>query len=246
MTKVLIAMLMLIFAASVAAQVEEGCVTPGPDDYPAIVETGKTVAEFIPKGFTVVKRVSGDLNGDGAADAAMIIQGTSKKFLNKNEGFGGPVFDTNPRILFILFKEKANAGFRVAARSNTFVVIPHSPVMTEPFLDMSIKKGVLSFLFEEFYSAGSWSMSNRTYKFRFEDGEFVLIGLDKTYTQRNTGEIETRSYNFLTGKVKTDVGMIDDSVKPKVTWRDFRLDPKMTLTTIPPPFTWEIESDYVV
>jgi len=238
--------MMLLFAANIAAQDENEWVTPKSDDYPAIIETGKTVAAFIPKSCTVVKRVSGDLNGDGAMDAVVIIQGTSKKFLNKNEGFGGPVFDTNPRILFILFKEKGIGGFRLAAQSNTFVVAPNSPVMTEPFQDMAIKKGVLSLQFEEFYSAGSWSMSNRTYKFRFENEEFVLIGLDKTYVQRNTGETEIRSYNFLTGKVKTDVGMIDDSVKPKVEWRNFVLQPKMTLKTIPPPLTWELESDYIV
>ncbi len=246
MNKFLIVLLMLAFAVSVTGQDEVEWVAPKSSDYPAIVETGKTVAEFTPKNFKVLKRVAGDLNGDGTADAAVIIQGTSKKFLNKNEGFGGPIFDTNPRILFILFKEPSAPGFRLAEQSNSFIIPPDSPTMTEPFQDMSIKKGVLSFLFEEFYSAGSWSMSNRTYKFRYQTGEFVLIGLDKTDVRRNTGDVETRSYNFLTGKVKTDVGMIDDSVKPKISWRNFELEQKMTLKTIPPPLTWELENDYIV
>lgn len=248
MKKYLFLLLVMFAAASVWAQDDEEDVPwniPNEADHPVVRTASPTCQGFAPKGFRVVEKAEGDLNGDRLADCVLVIQGTDKKFLYKNEGFGSPEFDTNPRILVIAFRNK-NGGYTLKEQSNTLIALPNAPNMTEPFQEAKIVSGVLHILIEEFYSAGSWSMSNRTYKFRYQNNEFELIGLDHTYVRRNTGEITTRSYNFSTGKAIRNDSTIDDDGKGKETRYNFKLDPLKTLKTVPPPFTWEIEEDVII
>lgn len=244
MKKLLLTLFLLAVTGNLVAQSDEPWQTPKAADYPAIAAEATACEGFTPKDWTVTAKVEGDLNGDKLADCVLVVRGTDKKFLYKNEGLGTEVFDTNPRVLVIAFRR--SDGFRLAEQNNRFIIAPDSPTMTEPFQEAAINKSVLTFNFEEFYSAGSWGMSNRKYAFRFEKGEFVLIGVDKTYVNRGSGEMETRSYNFSTGKVRTDKGHISDDGTGKVRWRNFKLNPKRTLKTVEPPLTWEIENDIVI
>lgn len=243
MKEILVIILAAAAFTGVHAQDDEKWVMPSPADYPSIATTGRRVADFVPAGFEVVKSVTGDLNADGAADAAVHIKGTSKKFHNANEGLGSDVFDTNPRILLILFKDKANGTFRLAEQSNTFIIPPDSPVSSEPFQDMSIKGGVLKIDLELWQSAGGWGMTHASYKFRYRSGEFELIGADRNDAMRNTGEMETVSYNFLTNRVKASKGNFTDDKNEKVTWRNLPRRALKTLKTFQKPFEWEIEKD---
>ncbi len=227
----------------VYAQDDEKWVMPTAADYPTIAATGSKISDFVPVGFEVVKSVSGDLNADGVADTAVHIKGTSKKFLNANDGLGSDVFDTNPRILLILFKDKTAGTYRLAEQSNTFIIRPDSPVSSEPFQDMSIKNGVLQIDLELWQSAGGWGMTHASYKFRYRSGEFELIGADRNDAMRNTGEMETVSYNFLTNRVKVSKGNFSEDKKDKVTWRNLPRRALKTLKTFPKPFEWEIEKD---
>lgn len=215
---------------------------PGADDYPRISDSAKTCRGFAPKGWRVMKIAEGDLNQDRRSDCVLIVRGRNAKFVYKNDGFGTREFDTNPRILIIAFRDAG--GFRLAEQNNSFIINADSPTMTEPFQDLEIKNGVLRFYFEEFYSMGTYFMAARKYVFRFQEGEFVLIGAEKTETHRATGEIETRSYNFSTGKMSIENGRIDDDGRGKVRWASAPSIEKKTLKTVPPPMTWEIEPDY--
>jgi len=174
-------------------------------------------------------------------DCALVIKANLSKFLNKNDWLGSNPFDTNPRILVILFKDQD--GYRIAKQSNTFIVAPDSPTQEEPFQEVSIKKGVLELSFQLFSSAGSWSTTSSSYRFKFLNGEFVLVGADKIDSMRNTGEMESRSYNFLTSKLKVSTGNFS-SDREKVRWRTYRLKKLKTLNTFKAPFSWKIEPDY--
>ena len=218
---------------------------PTPADYPALAETAAACSGFTPKDWTVMATAEGDLNKDGRPDCVLVLKGTDRRFIYKNEGFGSEEFDTNPRVLAVAFAD-LKGGFRLHVQNNAFIVMPDSPTMTEPFQDVSIRRGVLTFIFEEFYSAGSWSMGNRTYKFRFQNGEMTLIGVDKTSVQRNTGDIETRSYNLSTQRMTIDVGNISDDGKGKITRKAIRVSPLPTLRNVKPMFTWAIEKDEVL
>jgi hypothetical protein len=248
MKKLLLTGILLLIPANLIAQSEDDnpWQTPKAADYPAIVASAAPCEGFAPKDWTVTAKVEGDLNGDKLADCVLIVRGTDKKFLNKNEGLGTDVFDTNPRVLVIAFRKADGTGFTLAEQNNRFIIASDSPTMTEPFQEAAINKGVLTFGFEEFYSAGSWGMSNRKYMFRYQSGEFVLIGVDHTSVNRGSGEIEIRSYNLSTGKVESEKGNISDDKKGKITRRKLRIDPKPTLKTIKPMLTWEIEKDVII
>jgi hypothetical protein len=214
---------------------------PQNSDYPNLPKSGKSINDFVPKNWETVGKAPGDLNGDKLEDCALVIKANLSKFLNKNDGLGSNPFDTNPRILVILFKDKD--GYRIAEQSNTFIISPDSPTMSEPFQEVKIKNGVLELSFELFSSAGSWSMTSSSYRFKFLNGEFVLIGADKTDSMRNSGEMESRSYNFLTSKLKVSTGNFS-SDREKVRWKTYRLKKLKTLDTFKAPFSWKIESDY--
>jgi hypothetical protein len=215
--------------------------SPQNSDYPNLPKSGKSISDFVPKDWETVGKAPGDLNGDKLEDCALVIKANLSKFLNKNDGLGSDPFDTNPRILVILFKDKD--GYKIAEQSNTFIVAPDSPTMLEPFQEVRIKNGILELSFELFSSAGSWSTTSSSYRFKFLNGEFVLIGADKTDSMRNSGEMESRSYNFLTSKLKVSTGNFS-SDRQKVRWKTYRLKKLKTLDTFKAPFSWKIESDY--
>ncbi len=215
---------------------------PTASDYPNLPKNAMRPAEFIPTGWKIIGKAEGDLNGDTKKDFVLVIKANQEKFLNKNDGLGGEIFDTNPRILAVLFCE--NNQYKLAVQSNSFIVMADSPTMEEPFQEVNIVRGILEFNFEIFMNAGGWGMSNNLYKFRFQNGAFALIRADKTETQRNTGELESRSYNFVTGKVQITTGNISGKPKDKIRLKTYRSKLLKTFETFNKPFEWEVEKDY--
>ncbi|HCL59972.1 MAG TPA: hypothetical protein DHW80_09385, partial [Acinetobacter sp.] len=59
---------------------------------------------FIPKNWKVLEKTQCDLNQDGQADLALIIEDTNPENLVANAGVGNHVLNTNKRKLLILFK----------------------------------------------------------------------------------------------------------------------------------------------
>lgn len=219
-------------------------VEPTESDYPAIGRTGQKPEDFVPKNWTVMGKAFGDLNADKVPDCAIVIKGNAAKFLNKNEGLGENVYDTNPRMLIILFRNAAEKRYELAEQSNSFIMIPDSPMMSEPFQSVKIKSGVLQLNFEAWYSAGSWGTSQVSYKFKRTNGEFALIGADKKEFMRNSGELEIRSYNFLTNRMSITTGNeFDEKVKKRVEWKTYKVGKLKTFRTLTKPYDWEIEPD---
>jgi len=241
MNKILIILFLLLNFAAVSAQ---DFVVPAESDYPPLRKEAIKCEDFVPQNWQIISKATGDLNNDRAPDCVLVIKGANAKFLNKNDGLGTEIYDTNPRILVILFKNAGKNLYELAKQSNSFIVMPDSPTMSEPFQEAAIKNGVLQLNFEQWSSAGSWSASQTSYKFRFQNGDFVLIGADKTESERNTGETETRSYNFLTKKVRVETGNFSSDKKGKVKWKAYRLEKLKTFDTFKAPFSWEIEPDY--
>lgn len=241
MNKLLIILFVFVSVGSFQHAFGQDFNRPQNSDYPNLPKSGKSINDFIPKDWETVGKAQGDLSGDKIEDCALVIKAKLRKFLNKNDGLGSDPFDTNPRILVILFQDKD--GYKIAKQSNTFIVAPASPTEEEPFQEVSIKTGVLQLSFQLFSSAGSWSTTSSAYRFKFLNGEFVLIGADKTDSMRNSGEMESRSYNFLTSKLKVSNGNFS-SDRQKVRWKTYRLKKLKTLNTFKAPFSWKIGSDY--
>jgi hypothetical protein len=218
-------------------------------NYPAIKMNGKSVNDFVPTGWTILKSAEGDLNNDKAADFAFILQHNDSVTIIKHDSDFNPNYnDTSifqPRILCIAFYDPITKQYDLKEQSDSFILCHDQQNMEDPFQDISISKGVLKIDFFIFMNWGGWGMSNNSYKFRFMNNDFYLIGADYNYLDRGSGESEDRSYNFLTKKVKIAKGK-GPSDKVRIIWRTFSVKELKTFETFQQPFTWEIEKDFFI
>lgn len=243
MKNLIVLTFVLILANSAFAQTE--FVFPKAADHPKIAETGKSLEDFVPKGWELYQKECGDLNGDRLTDCVIVVNGKYEKFIQKHDGLGTDPFDTNPVILAVLYKEKN--GYRLALQNNKIASVAEGPTASYPFAAMSIKNKILTINAEHWMSAGGWGAAYTAFKFKLIGGEFKLIGADKREFMRNSGEGEERSYDFLTRKIKVVTGdiMEDRPKKMKTKWRTLPLKFRArTLQTIEKPGSWEIERDY--
>ncbi|MDR3613297.1 MAG: hypothetical protein P4L53_07010 [Candidatus Obscuribacterales bacterium] len=192
---------------------------PKAGDYPMVRNEASIATDFVPSGWKVLAKASGDLNGDKLGDVALVIQGNFSKYKQKSSDLVTGIFDTNPRMLLILLNNPGGKGFRLAKVTRNIVGCADVPTMSEPLQKIAIKNGVLEVHVESFYSAGGWSASNTVYKFQLRDDKFVLIGAERKETQRNTGEETSYSYNFLIGKLKLEKGIVESDAKKDISWK---------------------------
>ena len=153
-------------------------------------EQGKNLSDFLPTGYVISEKVSGELNKDGIEDIILIIKGTDKSKIIKDEYRGE--LDRNRRGIIVLFNKKdyyelASKNYDCFSSENE-----DGGVYFPPELSVEIKKGNLCV----HYGHGRYGFWK--YTFRFQNSDFDLIGYDES----NGGvviESET-SINFLTKK----------------------------------------------
>ena len=158
----------------------------------------------------------GDLNKDGLKDVVVVVTPRlPEKMQTRDDGyeytFNSPVmgiyFGTKDGKLS-LFKEYENT---IPGTEDDFCFIELETEISD--------KGVLSLNIEYFYTAGSTNTSFNKFLYRYQDGDFYLIGADTGALSRLSGETEEVSVNYLTHKKQIIISDIsDESVKPKETW----------------------------
>ncbi|MFT3979335.1 MAG: hypothetical protein QM687_02620 [Ferruginibacter sp.] len=228
MKSLLTFLLMLIFH-SLAAQ---------PFPYPSIQPAADNIIDFIPRGWIILDSAIGDLNKNNREDAALVIQ--YKDSISLINEAGDTIF-TQPRILFIVFKE-AGRGFILKEQSNSFIMLNDNQNMDDPYDDITITKGILNISFRLFYSMGSWYITNTDYKFRYKEGTFVLIGADKYSLHRASHDYTDLSCNFLTKDCIETKGNENEDKKPRIRrWRIKNTHFK-TLKTFKTPFSFQVAS----
>ena len=206
--------------------------------YPVIQQKVQTLNEVIPNSWTLLDSATGDLNKDGLVDAALVLQHRDSILLVNSEK---DTVTTQPRMLLIFFKnEKSN--YNLAAQSNTFILNHERATMDDPFEKMGIQNGVLQLSFRLFFNMGSWFVTTSSYKFRFGNGQFVLIGADYMALHRASLDYEEYSYNFLTRKRSHTKGNEEKGTKQQ-SWQTFQMAVPKTLKTFHKPFTWEVEKN---
>lgn len=196
---------------------------------------------FVPKGWKIRENVKGDLNKDGINDVALVIQKTDTALIKKMATYSK---DTNPRNLIVLFgTEKANC-FELILRNSTFILASDRDDMDDPFESIYIDNGTLKLNFLEFYTVGNWMFGHFNYTWRFQDGEFKLIGADISRHHRADGDAKEVSANFSTKKYSvTTYNMFDESVKEEEVWKTLDLKELKTFQTFKAPWTVTINSD---
>lgn len=150
----------------------------------------KDVSAFVPKGYVLFDTIYGDLNKDGLKDCILVIKGTDKANFVQDEYRG--TLDRNRRGIIVLFRK--NDYYETAVKNYTCFSSENEEggVYFPPELYVEIKKGILCVN----YSHGRYGYWE--YKFRFQNGDFELIGYDST-----DGAViinADKSINFLTKK----------------------------------------------
>ena len=148
------------------------------------------ITDFIPKGYKLFEKISGDLNKDGLEDCVLIIKATRKDGFVKNSF--DKVVDRNRRGIIILFTEKD--GYKLASKNYNCFSSENEDGGNyfSPELGVIIKD---SKLYLHYYHGryGYWE-----YCFRYQNSDFMLIGYEASHDRGPVVLFKT-SINFLTG-----------------------------------------------
>ena len=195
--------ILLLLGTSVSAQSPGDSEIP-PVTYPVIARNGASLEAFVPKMWKLEAKATGDLNGDKLPDAALVLHMQDPNNMVASDWDPTRKYDSNPRMLLVLFAKPAG-GFSLAAANHEIIPRLENQNQEDPFDAVEIHGGTLRLKMHVFMSAGGWWMGNVGFTFRWQDGDFKLIGFDRDGVQRNTGVTDKLSINFLTrAKVETD------------------------------------------
>ncbi|WP_431823226.1 hypothetical protein [Burkholderia sp. F1] len=174
---------------------------------PRLVTTAQKPEDFVPKGWKLEYQVKGDLNGDGRDDLVLVLRDNDPANVISHDGMCESPFDANPRILVVAFAQP-DGRYTLALRNETLIPTRDTPCMDDMLQDggVSVGRGALRVTLSRFSSFGGWEMGSTTYTFRWQDGNFMLIGYDESSVMRNSGDVRTLSVNFSTGKAKVSTG----------------------------------------
>lgn len=119
---------------------------------------------FIPKGWHEIANAAGDLNGDGQPDIAMALASDQEETATMDSA-------EVPRLLVILFK--TSDGYTLATKTDQVLLCKTcGGVFGDPFESINVSHGTLVIV----HYGGSRERWRFTYRFRYQNGDFFLIG----------------------------------------------------------------------
>lgn len=161
-------------------------------------QTQQDFSKFVPDTYKIVEKQYGDLNRDGLEDCVLLIRGTEKGLIVKDE-YQGEV-DHNRRGIIILFKK--GRGYTPVVKNYDCFSSGNEDggIYFPPQLSIGVQQGNLHI----YYDHGRYG--NWRYTLRYHNSDFELIGYDESDNEGPVVNSET-SINFLTKrkKVKTNV-----------------------------------------
>ena len=201
-----------------------------PTDFP---EQGNKIEDFVPKHWSAIMKVDGELNKDGLTDTALIVEQENPNNISVTEY--NDTLNTNPRALLVLFKQE-NGTYKLTAKNDKGFIEPpkENSSLLDPLGegDINIKNNTLRLKFQYFFSAGSWYITNVEYVFRYQNNHFELIGVETNSFHRATGEETIVSFNLSTNKLETTMGgnvFEEKENNPKKETETFIYNPKPIL-----------------
>jgi hypothetical protein len=220
-----------VLAAPLAAAAAQW---PGDEDIPAVAapalpRTAPRAEGFVPRGWRLVDKASGDLNGDGKPDAALVIRKNDPKNRVAISWQSGARVDTNPWMLLAAFATAK--GYELKLADHRLIPRHDNANADDEFDDVAIERGALKVKMHVFLSAGGWDAGGTAYTFRWQDGGFKLIGFDRDNVHRGSGETREVSINYLTGRKLVKTGKIE-SDRQASRWSTIPKAPLIDLTAI--------------
>ncbi|MBR2201832.1 MAG: hypothetical protein IJ894_14050 [Bacteroidales bacterium] len=184
--------------------------------------SGESVEAVVPADCDSIV-VEGDLNKDGFKDVVIIA--TPRNPENMKTRDDGYVYNFNKPVMAVYFGSESGMYTLFKQYLNT---IPGAEDEYQSVdIELSInEKGVMRISPSYFNSMGSSDSDASVYVFRFQNGDFYLIGKDTKSFSRYSGESTEVSENYLTHKRQTIISNVfDESVKTKETWTKIPADP---------------------
>ena len=161
----------------------------------SLAQQGATVEDIVPAGWLHTE-TQGDLNKDGIMDLVVVATPDyEENTLTHDDGY---VYNFNQPILAIYFG--TDQGLQQWKRYDNVIPADESENCHHDIGLEITPRNMLRISVQLFCSAGSYGTSTDTYTYRYQNGDFYLIGMDQVETMRNTGDCTTVSENYLTRK----------------------------------------------
>ncbi len=172
-----------------------------------LAKEGRTIEEVVPNGWDI-QSATGDLNKDGIEDFVLIVRPNDPAHIKtRDDGFE---YNFNPLFLAVYFGSPSGVYKRFKVWLDT--VSGREDEYTDITNELSIThKGAIDISVSSWSSMGTATMGGSTYRYRFQSGDFYLIGEESSWLNRMTGEGESTSINYLTGQKEITTGnMIEE------------------------------------
>ncbi|AZI27041.1 hypothetical protein EA772_17505 [Pedobacter sp. G11] len=209
--------------------------------FPKVKPSGSSVEQLTPNNWTVIETTTGDLNGDGRDDVAVIYE--SDKITDEARTYGDNnseiIKETQkPRILAIYFKDKVTGSYRLSTQNNDFILrSEEGGKLGDPLNQIGIKDQQLYLRFQG-GAEWRWEMG---YTFKFENKDWFLTSAINLYFNQNTGDMTERVYDFKTRELFTTVGNLHRrDVANRKTSEVLYFSQLRTFKTFKKPWAWEI------
>ncbi len=186
----------------------------------SIMAQENSIKKYIPENWKIIQKIKGDLNKDKKDDLVLIIEETDATKVLKNDGLGAQLLNTNPRGIMVFFNDN-NKYTLISKNLKGFIPSENdveNPCLEDPLNLVEIEKNILIINFNYWLSCGSWYVNNATYKFRYQNNSFELIGFDHSEFHRASGESKEKSINFSTKEqiITTGLNVFDGKDNPKM------------------------------
>ena len=161
-----------------------------------LAQQGASVDDIVPNGW-LHQEAQGDLNKDGILDLAVVATPDYVEITKTRDD--GYVYNFNQPILAIYFGTGQGQLQLWRQYDNVIPANENENCSHEIKLEIT-GRGTLRISDMLFCSMGSYETSVDTYTYRYQQGDFYLIGTDKEELHRNNGNSTIISENYLTWK----------------------------------------------